>query len=103
MLALERPRSALAEAFRSLRTGLSFSINTPRLLLCDEPTGNLDRRTGAEILDLLSALNAGGQTIIVVTHNMGVAELCGRTVIVEDGCVASAQTNGNANPMTEQT
>jgi lipoprotein-releasing system ATP-binding protein len=58
----------------------------PQLLLCDEPTGNLDRKTGEEVLELLFALRReGGQTFVVVTHDDRVAALADRVVRMEDG------------------
>ncbi|MBN1259986.1 MAG: ABC transporter ATP-binding protein [Anaerolineae bacterium] len=62
-------------------------INHPAIILADEPTGNLDSKSGDEIMDLLQALNANGQTIIAVTHDPRVAERTGRTIILRDGCV----------------
>jgi len=61
----------------------------PSLLLADEPTGNLDSETGAEILDLFDALNAGGSTIVIVTHEPQVAARCQRIVRLRDGYIES--------------
>ncbi len=64
--------------------------NDPPLLLCDEPTGNLDTRTAREIMDLLRSLNARGRTILLVTHDRGLAsEFCRRTVELSDGRILS--------------
>lgn len=60
-------------------------VNNPSLLLCDEPTGALDSRTGREVLDLLHALNAEGSTLIVVTHDLGIARALGRAIAMRDG------------------
>ncbi len=57
----------------------------PSLVLCDEPTGALDSRTGREVLDLLHELNAEGSTLIVVTHDLGVARNLGRALAMRDG------------------
>lgn len=60
-------------------------INNPDILLCDEPTGNLDSRTGAGIMDLMTELNRNGTTIIMVTHDSRIAEYSRRTIQISDG------------------
>ncbi|MEN6517108.1 MAG: ABC transporter ATP-binding protein [Methanospirillum sp.] len=60
-------------------------VNDPDLLLCDEPTGNLDQRTGAGIMALLAEMNRGGKTIIMVTHDPGIAAYATRQVRLVDG------------------
>ena len=68
------------------RVGIARAIvNDPTLLLCDEPTGDLDRRSGDEILDLLQALNAQGKTIVMVTHDPHAAERARRTLHLDKG------------------
>ena len=68
------------------RVGIARAIVTdPVLLLCDEPTGDLDRRSGDEILDLLQALNAQGKTIVMVTHDPHAAERASRLLHLEKG------------------
>jgi putative ABC transport system ATP-binding protein len=63
-------------------------VNKPAIILADEPTGNLDSRSGAEILDLLIKLNRdSGVTLIIVTHDPGVAERAHRTIRLKDGCI----------------
>ena len=64
-------------------------VNQPALILADEPTGNLDSKSGDEILALLRALNAEGQTLIAVTHDPRVAEQTDRTVTLRDGQVVN--------------
>ena len=64
-------------------------INDPDILLCDEPTGNLDSKTGASIMELMTELNKNGATIIVVTHDPNVANYTNRTIRIVDGCIAS--------------
>ncbi|MDP3565216.1 MAG: ABC transporter ATP-binding protein [Methanoregula sp.] len=60
-------------------------INDPDILLCDEPTGNLDSKTGAGIMDLMTELNHKGTTIIMVTHDPHIAEYSRRTIRIADG------------------
>jgi len=61
----------------------------PDIILADEPTGNLDSQTGAEILDIFDSLHAEGQTIIVVTHEEEIAARCRRVIRLRDGLVVS--------------
>ncbi|MBS3917927.1 MAG: ABC transporter ATP-binding protein [Deltaproteobacteria bacterium] len=73
----EQERVAIARAL----------VNAPPILLADEPTGNLDTRTGKEIMELFKSLNAEGQTIIMVTHNPENAVFSSRTISLRDGRV----------------
>ncbi len=75
----QRQRVAIARA----------TIMQPAMLLADEPTGNLDRATGEEVIHLLEALNAQGMTLIVVTHDATLAARAGRQIMMEDGRVKS--------------
>jgi putative ABC transport system ATP-binding protein len=63
-------------------------INNPDILLCDEPTGNLDSKTGAGIMDLMTDLNHKGTTIIMVTHDPNIAAYSKRTIRITDGRIA---------------
>jgi putative ABC transport system ATP-binding protein len=63
-------------------------VNQPPLVLADEPTGNLDRATGVQVLELLCDLNRAGQTVIMVTHDVQAATYAGRTVDILDGQIA---------------
>jgi len=69
-------------------------VNQPPLLLADEPTGNLDRQTGTQVLELLRDLNQAGQTVIMVTHDPLAAQYAGRTVQILDGEVVGPQEMG---------
>jgi putative ABC transport system ATP-binding protein len=67
-------------------------VNSPRLLLADEPTGALDTRTGEEIMALFSRLNAEGITVIVVTHEAEVARYARRLLRFRDGALIADET-----------
>ena len=62
-------------------------VNEPSVILADEPTGALDTKTAAEIMAVFKELNAQGKTIIIVTHDMGVAEQCDRIIEISDGFI----------------
>ncbi len=68
----EQQRVAIARAL----------VNQPDILLCDEPTGNLDSRNAWEVMQLLEEINAGGTTVVVVTHSQEIVERMGKRVIV---------------------
>ena len=64
-------------------------INQPRLILADEPTGNLDSKSGQEVMEIIQDLNEEGHTILMVTHEKYVAECAGRILVLKDGQVLS--------------
>jgi putative ABC transport system ATP-binding protein len=78
----QRQRVAIARAL----------VNRPSILLADEPTGNLDTRTGDEILELFESLSAKGNTLLVVTHEENVARHARRVIRIRDGLVASDES-----------
>jgi putative ABC transport system ATP-binding protein len=85
----QRQRVAIARAL----------AQAPDILLADEPTGNLDSKTGQEILALFEALNREGQTIVIVTHDLNIANRARRVVRLSDGQVVSDQANtGSPSP-----
>ena len=65
-------------------------VNDPKILLCDEPTGNLDSKTGYQIMDILCGLHRDGKTVILVTHDPKIAEYAHRTIRLVDGRIAES-------------
>jgi putative ABC transport system ATP-binding protein len=80
----QRQRVAIARAL----------VGNPSILLADEPTGNLDSSTSEEIMELIRAVHAGGQTVVMVTHEPEIAEQCQRVVRLRDGRVVSDTRTG---------
>ena len=80
----ERQRVAIARA----------TINEPELILADEPTGNLDSKSGGEVVSILERLNANGLTLIVVTHDMDIGRRASRRLKMIDGCIAEDLREG---------
>ena len=62
-------------------------VNNPKIIFADEPTGNLDSKTGQKIIDLLFSLNKKGATLIIVTHDDDLAKLCDRQIRITDGVI----------------
>ena len=62
-------------------------VNEPSMILADEPTGALDTKTSAEIMELFKSLNEQGRTVVIVTHDPKVAEQCGRIIEISDGII----------------
>ena len=84
----QRQRVAIARAL----------VNNPSILLADEPTGNLDSKTGVEIMALFARLHAGGNTIIVVTHEPDIAAYAHRVISIRDGQVEKDYTQTPFQP-----
>jgi putative ABC transport system ATP-binding protein len=84
----EQQRVAIARAL----------VASPSIVLADEPTGALDSRTGAEILALFHALHDSGQTIVVITHDAGVAAQCERTIRLHDGQIVADEAHASTVP-----
>ncbi len=79
----QRQRAAIARAL----------VMEPSLILADEPTGNLDSKTGFEIIDMFRDMNARGETVVIVTHDPRIAEQCQRVVRIVDGRIESDSLN----------
>ena len=79
----EQQRVAIARAL----------VNSPSILFADEPTGNLDSKTGHQVLEIFKDLNKRGQTIVVITHEQEIAEQSQRTITIKDGEIGSDSIN----------
>jgi putative ABC transport system ATP-binding protein len=79
----EQQRVAIARAL----------VNSPSILFADEPTGNLDSKTGHEVLEIFKDLNKRGQTIVVITHEQAIAEQSQRIITIKDGEIGSDSIN----------
>ena len=79
----EQQRVAIARAL----------VNSPSILFADEPTGNLDSKTGGQVLEIFKDLNKRGQTIVVITHEREVAKQSQRTITIKDGEIGSDSIN----------
>lgn len=75
----EKQRVAIARAI----------VNDPKIILADEPTGSLDSKTAAEIMSVFKRLNDDGKTVIIVTHDLGIAKQCDRIIEISDGEIVS--------------
>ncbi len=82
----QRQRGAIARAL----------VGRPSVIMADEPTGNLDQQTGGEILELFDELRAGGQTLIMVTHDPSIAARARRTIRIVDGRILSEEKRAAA-------
>ena len=73
-------------------------VNEPDLLLADEPTGNLDAKSAAEVLQVFESLNRDGRTIVLVTHDPAVAAHCGRVARIEGGRIVALEERERPQP-----
>jgi ABC-type lipoprotein export system ATPase subunit len=80
------------------RTAIARALaNNPKLILADEPTGNLDTKSGGEIIKIFDELHANGHTVVIITHDINIAEHCQRIIKLKDGRIE----NGNGRPIAE--
>jgi len=77
-------------------------INQPKLLLADEPTGNLDSRTSIELMGIFQQLNEQGMTVVMVTHELDIARYCRRVIVMRDGLVRSDEATKEPSLATEE-
>ncbi len=85
----QQQRTAIARAL----------INAPDLLICDEPTGQLDSRTAADIMKIITELNERGMTVIMVTHDAAIAAYARNTIHIKDGMIEKDSTRPDAATM----
>ena len=75
------------------RVAIARALVDPKIVFADEPTGNLDSKTGKEVMSLLHKLNSKGQTVVVITHEKEIADQSERTISIKDGLIESDLMN----------
>jgi putative ABC transport system ATP-binding protein len=88
----ERQRVAIA---RSL-------ANDPQVILADEPTGNLDSKTGKEVMNMLSTIHKGGSTVVLITHDLNLIQHAERTIYLKDGMIEKIEKNNKKGDKREK-
>ncbi len=90
MSAKRKSRMNMLSGGEQQRVAIAIALaNSPRLLLADEPTGSVDTKTANYIFDVFSELNKGGQTILIVTHDVALSKKVRRVVAIRDGKISS--------------
>ncbi|MGL5149043.1 MAG: ABC transporter ATP-binding protein [Clostridium sp.] len=84
----EKQRVAIARAL----------INNANIILADEPTGSLDKKNGRDVIDKLKEINKSGKTVIIITHDEGIAKECDRVIKIEDGHIVSDESTRQMGP-----
>ena len=89
---LNRKRVSKLSGGQQQRVAIARAIvNSPKLILADEPTAALDRKTADRIMELLISLTKSGRTLILVTHDKRIADMCSRTVYISDGVITEGE------------
>ena len=89
---LNRKRVSKLSGGQQQRVAIARAIvNSPKLILADEPTAALDRKTADRIMELLLSLTKSGRTLILVTHDKRIADMCSRTVYISDGVITEGE------------
>ncbi|MCB0749099.1 MAG: ATP-binding cassette domain-containing protein, partial [Ignavibacteriae bacterium] len=68
-------------------------VMNPSIILADEPTGNLDTKTGDQVMDIFTKINKTGATVILITHEPDIAKFGTRTIVIKDGLIESDKQN----------